>query len=377
MNARSSANSREPEPTPEPDPAEVPLIVDAHEDIAWNWLDLGRDPRESALASREREEGTAIPRQMGSRTTGLPQWLAGRIGIIVATVFTMPQHRASSSLDRQTYASPEEAYRKGWHQLDEYHRLTDDEPRLALVTTVAELENVVKGWTGRHEDPVVGLVIGMEGADPVREPAELPEWVEHGLRIIGPAWGRTRFAGGTREPGPLTPLGRRLLDAMAELNLILDLTHLDEQAYLQAVDRYPGPVIASHSNPRRFRPGPRGLSDEMILLLAERGGVAGIVPFNLFLKPGWALGDPKDAVSIVAVADAIDHVAQLTGSSEFVALGSDFDGGFGAESIPAELDTIAGLHLVAGVLGERGYDQADIENVLYGNWLRVLRVGLP
>jgi membrane dipeptidase len=362
---------------PEPDPAQVPLIIDAHEDITWNWLDLGRDPRESAFASREREEGTAIPREMGIRTTGLPQWLAGRVGVIVATVFTMPQRHAFSSLDRQTYTTSEEAHRKGRHQLDQYHHLTDEEPRLALVTTAAELEDVVAGWIDRHDDPAVGLVIGMEGADPIREPAELPEWFEQGLRVVGPAWSGTRYAGGSREPGPLTPLGRRLLDAMADLNLILDLTHLDEEAYLQAVDRYPGPVISSHSNPRRFRPGPRGLSDEMILLLAERGGVAGIVPFNLFLRPDWALGDPKDAVSIGAVAGAIDYVAQLTGSSEFVALGSDFDGGFGAESIPAELDTIADLNLVAGVLGERGYAQADIENVLYANWLRVLRAGLP
>jgi membrane dipeptidase len=377
MYTSSYTISPESEPLTGPDPTQVPLIIDAHEDITWNWLDLGRDPRQSALVSRQREEGTAVAREMGIRTTGLPQWIAGRIGVIFATLFTMPQHRASSPLDRQTYADPQEAHRKAWHQLDEYHRLTDDEPRLALITTADELEAVVEGWTGRRPDPVVGLVIGMEGADPIREPAELPEWAEHGLRIVGPAWGRTRYAGGTREPGPLSPLGHRLLDEMADLNLILDLTHLDEEAYLQAVDRYPGPAISSHSNPRRFRPGPRGLSDEMILLLAERGGVAGIVPFNLFLQPDWALGDPKDAVSIIAVADAIDYVAQLTGSSEFVAIGSDFDGGFGAESIPAELDTIADLHLIAGTLGERGYAGADIENILYANWLRILRAGLP
>jgi membrane dipeptidase len=164
---------------------------------------------------------------------------------------------------------------------------------------------------------------------------------------------------------------------MADLNMILDLSHMAEEAYLQAIDHYPGLVIASHSNPRRFRPGDRNLSDKMILRLAERDGVVGIVPFNLFLASEWRMGDPKEAVSIVTVADAIDHVAQLTGSSRHVGIGSDFDGALGAESIPAEMDTVADLGLVAGVLRERGYAQGDIENVLYANWLRVLRKGLP
>jgi membrane dipeptidase len=360
-----------------PDPALIPLIIDAHEDIAWNWLDLGRDPRESALAGREREVGTAIPAQMGTRTIGLREWLTGRIGIVIATIFAMPVRHAVSSLDRQTYTDEHEAHRKGWKQLDEYHRLTDEEPRLTMVTTVAQLDRIVKQWLDYTEDPIVGLVVAMEGADPIRVPAELPDWYERGLRVIGPAWSRTRYSGGTGEPGPLTALGQRLLKAMADLNMILDLSHMAEEAYLQAVDHYPGPVIASHSNPRRFRPGDRNLSDKMILRLAERDGVVGIVPFNLFLASEWRMGDPKEAVSIVTVADAIDHVAQLTGSSRHVGIGSDFDGALGAESIPAEMDTVADLGLVAGVLRERGYAQGDIENVLYANWLRVLRKGLP
>jgi membrane dipeptidase len=246
-----------------------------------------------------------------------------------------------------------------------------------MVTTVAQLDRIVKQWLDSTEEPLVGLVMAMEGADPIREPAELADWYERGLRVIGPAWSGTRYSGGTGEPGPLTALGQRLLKAMADLNMILDLTHMAEEAYLQAVDRYPGPVIASHSNPRRFRPGDRNLSDMMILRLAERDGVVGIVPFNLFLASEWRMGDPKEAVSIVTVADAIDHVAQLTGSSRHVGIGSDFDGALGAESIPAEMDTVADLGLVAGVLRERGYAKGDIENILYANWLRVLRKGLP
>jgi membrane dipeptidase len=110
----------------------------------------------------------------------------------------------------------------------------------------------------------------------------------------------------------------------------------------------------------------------MIGQLACRGGVVGIVPFNAFLKPDWKRGDPKDDVSVKLVAQAIDHVAQLTGSSAHVGLGTDFDGGFGAESIPAEMDTVADLHLIGEALSDRGYTSADIERIMNGNWLRIL-----
>ena len=352
----------------------IPIIIDAHEDIAWNWLDLERHPAESALASREREAGTTIPAAIGSRTTGLPEWLAGRIGVIFATLFVMPARHARSERDGQKYANPQEAYSHAVHQLDKYHELADREPRIDLITGGEGLEQIVSSWTRPDREPTVGLVMLMEGADPIREPAEVEEWYARGVRIIGPSWAATRYAGGTKEPGPLTRLGHELLAEMADLNMILDLSHMAERAYFQAVDSYPGPIIASHSNPRRFLPTDRGLSDRMIQHLAERDGVIGIIPFNGFLKPDW---QRKDDVTIELVIDAIDHVAQITGSSAHVGLGSDFDGGLGAESIPAGMDTVADLQLIGEALGRAGYDQADVELIMYGNWLRVLRSCLP
>jgi membrane dipeptidase len=195
--------------------------------------------------------------------------------------------------------------------------------------------------------------------------------------MIGPAWESTRYAGGTHEPGPLTSDGYRLLEQMQELGMILDLSHLSEEAYYQAIDRYEGVMIATHANPRRFLPTSRGLSDEMIRLLAERGGVVGVVPYNKFLKPTWSRGDPKQAVSLQDVADVVDHICQLTGSVEHVAIGSDFDGSFGFEHVPAEINTIADLNLLRAILAERGYEPDQIEKVMAGNWLRILRAGLP
>ena len=108
-----------------------------------------------------------------------------------------------------------------------------------------------------------------------------------------------------------------------------------------------------------------------------RDGVIGIVPYNRFLKRGWSKGDPKEAVTNHDVAAAVDHVCQVMGHAEGVGLGSDFDGGFGSESTPIEIDTIAQLGSVAGALGERGYGDSEIGAVLSENWLRVLRTILP
>ena len=353
------------------------LIIDAHQDIMWNWLDLGRDPRESALDGREREAASDLPSVMGIRTTGLPEWLAGRIGIIFSSLYVMPSRQRQSHMFQQTYTSAEEAHDLVSRQLDAYLELAEQEPRLCVVTDINELEQVVSCWDSPDEEPVVGLVIQMEGADPITEPAEVHEWYTRGVRIVGPAWGATRYAGGTGEPGPLTPLGNQLLAQMEEQNMILDLSHMAERAFYDALESYSGPLIASHSNPRKFNPTDRSLSDDMIRRLVGRQGVMGIVPFNAFLKPGWSEGEPKDEVSIRHVVDAIDHVAQLAGSSAHVGLGTDFDGGFGADSIPAEMDTIADLPLIAEALSDRGFSDPDIVGVMNGNWLRILRSSLP
>src|SRR5690606_8922892 len=104
----------------------------------------------------------------------------------------------------------------------------------------------------------------MEGADTILEPKQVEEWYERGVRAVGLAWMATRYSAGTGAPGKLSSLGRALLEVMASFNMILDLSHMAEDAYLEAVDHYPGVLIASHSNPRKFVNTDRHLSDAMI-----------------------------------------------------------------------------------------------------------------
>jgi membrane dipeptidase len=99
----------------------------------------------------------------------------------------------------------------------------------------------------------------------------------------------------------------------------------------------------------------------------------GIVPYNRFLKPGWSRSDGKAAVTVHDVAAAIDHACQVVGDAAHVGLGSDFDGGFGADATPAEIETVADLPRIGDALAERGFDADHIAAVMGENWLRVLR----
>lgn len=350
-------------------------IIDGHEDVAWNGLALGRDVRRSAWETRRLEASGPNPPRGGVCMVGLPEWLEGRVAVVIASVFLSPARRALGSWDSQVYRDADEAHRLAAQQVDFYHRLAEEE-EIALVTSRTDLEAVWSSWEG--DKPQVGLVIAMEGADPIREPGEVEEWFARGVRMVGLAWAAgSRYAGGNRQPGPLTDEGRDLLAAMAEVGMVLDLSHLAEEAFWEAIDRYEGRVAVTHGNPRALVPGPRQLSDRMIRAVAERDGVIGIVPYNGFLKPGWARGDGKEAATVHHVAAAVDHVCQVVGDAAHVGLGSDFDGGFGAESTPAGIETVADLQKVAPAISELGYADDEIAALMGENWLRLLTEALP
>jgi membrane dipeptidase len=351
------------------------LIIDAHEDIAYNALVLGRDYRRSALATRRAEAGSSIAAQNGIATVGLPDAILGRVALVFATLFTAPRAKKPAQWEPVSYDNAQQAYQLALKQMDYYERLADESEIVRLVRNLSDLDAVLATWadgmeTEQHRQ---GLVILMENADPIIEPKQFEEWYERGVRIVGPAWQASRYCGGTGMPGPLTDMGHELLDVMASFNAILDLSHMAEEAFMQAVERYEGVMIASHSNPRQFRSTDRHLSDDMIRRLAERDGVMGIVLYNSFLSNEWTRGD---VLPLSVVIDAIDHVCQVTGSAAHVGIGSDFDGGFGRESIPAGLDTVGDLLHIGTLLRERGYAEADIEAILGGNMLRKLRQAL-
>jgi membrane dipeptidase len=359
------------------------IIVDAHEDIAWNMLTFGRDYTRSVAETRTLEHGTATVDQNGHTLLGWTEWIRGRVAVIFTSLFASPIRWKKEAWDKLCYADLSEARHLYKEQLQLYHRLAEElDEKFTILYSRSDLESVLGTWEGeKTASPRIGWVISMEGGEAIADPSELEEWFQGGLRAIGPAWVSTRFTGGTLEPGPLTDDGRELLDAMADLGMILDLSHMAEDAVLESLDRYPGVLIASHSNVRALLPGSdkpdRHLSDPVIQGIAEREGVIGIIPYNCFLLGGWMPGDPRHLVTIDHVIAQIDYICQRIGDARHVAIGSDFDGGFGLDKIPIGLDSIADLGLIGDALGARGYSREDVEAILGRNWLSILRRALP
>jgi membrane dipeptidase len=163
---------------------------------------------------------------------------------------------------------------------------------------------------------------------------------------------------------------------MARVGMILDVTHLSDQCFDEALDIYEGPVLASHHNCRALVPDQRQLTDDQIKRLVQRGAVIGAAFDDWMLVPGWVRGQTRPeetGVSLSTVVDHIDHVCQLAGNARHAALGTDLDGGYGLEQSPCDLDTIADLQKLPGLLRRRGYSEVDVGGILYGNWVRFFR----
>ena len=323
-------------------------IIDAHLDLAFN-AGLGRD-----LTLPLEELRAADPVAGQTATVSFPELRASGVRAAFATLFALPA--GAGELGGTGYRDHAGARRQALAQLEQYHRW-EDAGHIRLLTRPADVREVLAAPDGPP-----GLVLLMEGADPVRDADDLPFWVEAGVRVIGPAWGATRYAGGTDAPGPLTAAGRELVAAMRELGVTLDLSHLDDAAF-EGVMEAPPRLIATHANSRALVPGNRHLSDEMARAVAASGGVIGLVLLSRFLRDG--VGDTV-RVPPEAVLEHARHYAGLVGW-EHVGLGSDLDGGFGAEKTPLGVERYADVPELLGRLPE------DVRaGVAGGHWARWL-----
>jgi membrane dipeptidase len=360
----------------------MPILIDAHEDLAWNILALKRDYTLSAAETRKIEAGGENVAHNGNTLLGWQDYQRARAAVVFTTLFATPQRKNLGDWDSQTYRDFNEAYHCYRSQLDVYHRLADKHAdKFQLIFNKKDLDNVLAHWNTSSEDHPVGMLVLMEGAECVRKPSELEEWWQDGVRIIGPAWTGTRFCGGTQEPGPLTDDGRALLAGMADIGMTLDLSHMDELAARQALDEYPGAIIASHANAASLLPGYSGnrlLSDDVIRKTIERNGIIGVMPILPFLKRGWVPSDGREGMTLESLfVPQIEHICQLAGDALHVGIGTDFDGGFGVECAPADVDTIADLQKLQTILASRGYSNSDVECIMGRNWQRHLEENLP
>jgi membrane dipeptidase len=305
----------------------------------------------------------------GKNTVSFPDLRRGKVAIFIATLLArhLPFHR---------FTSMPAAYGEAHGQLA-YYRALQQQGVLRLIKDWVSLNAHVKAWQndeGSTTEPL-GLILSMEGADPVLAPEQIDEWWQAGLRIIGPAhYGVSTYAHGTGTEGGFTAQGPALLKAMQRVGMILDVTHLSDQCFDEALDIFGGPMLASHHNCRTLVPGQRQLTDEQIKRLVERGAVIGTALDNWMLYPGWVRGETSpELVPLESAIDHVDRICQLAGSARHAALGTDLDGGFGKEQSPRDLETIADLQKLPQMLRRRGYDEEAVAGIMSGNWLRFFR----
>ncbi|WP_073086917.1 dipeptidase [Chitinophaga jiangningensis] len=351
------------------------FTIDAHLDLSMNALEWNRDLQQTVPAIRAREAGLNDKPDRAKGVVALPELRKGNIGLVVATQigrYVAPDNPLPG------WHSPQQAWAQTQGQLA-WYKAMEDAGEMVMIKDRKSLEAHLALWNDGtpNDGKPVGYILSLEGADSLVDLRYLERAYNKGLRAVGPAhYGPGRYANGTDATGHLNEQGRQLIRKMEELNIILDATHLCDDAFWDAMEIFNGNVWASHNNCRALVNHNRQFSDEMIQALISKGAVIGAALDAWMMVPGWVRGTstPESMnCNLDKMIDHIDHICQLAGNSLHVGIGTDLDGAFGKEQCPYDLETIADLQLLPAKFAARGYSAADIENIMYGNWLRFLR----
>ncbi|TDI90875.1 MAG: hypothetical protein E2O72_03205 [Candidatus Dadabacteria bacterium] len=311
------------------------FIVDAHEDIAFHLNYLKRD-----------FVNPSVPCMIT-----LPWLKEGNVRLVFNTIFIHPKHK------------PEKTVQSALDQLSKYEEIYKQfKNDVYQVKTPQDLSKF-----GQSSE--IGFLTLMEGADPIEHVDKLEEFYNRGVRIIGLAWNdKNQYASGNDTEDGLSEEGVRLINKMNELSITLDLSHLNEKCFWEAVELTNLIPIATHSNARTITDHPRNLRDAQLRAISERGGVIGIVLYNYFLK----IGDKTPTLE--EVFTHADYMVNLCGE-DHVGIGSDMDGAR-IEYFPEGLKTIADLPKIAEYFCDKGYPEDRVEKIMSGNFLRVLKTNL-
>lgn len=307
-----------------------PTWIDAHLDLAYLAVN-GRDMRA--------DNGPGSP-----FACTLPALREGGVRVAFGTIFT--ELGGDPSKDRAAYRSSDDidgAHRAGLLQLEWYESM-ERAGEISILRSRADLARTLS-------DPKspLGIVILMECADPIRSPDEVAWWHARGLRVVGMSWGHgSRYSGGNARAGGITPLGRRMIEALDSHRILHDASHLSRAAFDELLALTHRTVIASHSNAQTLLPeNERHLTDAQIGAIRDRGGWIGL---NLY---GRFLAADRRATLDDCVAHTM-HVAGIAGADR-VGLGSDLDGGFGREALPAELQSPSDYPRLLDALERAGF----------------------
>jgi membrane dipeptidase len=360
----------------------MPYLIDAHEDLAWNWLCFKTDYSRSLQEIRAAEAGDIEKQRDGSTLFGWSEYVRGQVALVFGTWFMAPKKYSSGEWDIATFATNREYGELARRSADYYHMLTDTHPdKFRRVFNRADLSAVLEPHKQNAEtEKPVGIVNLIEGSEGLGSMEDLEEWWQLGARILGPVWAGTRFCGGTMEGKAFTSEGHELLHALSSIGYILDVAHMNDVSIATALDEYEGTVIASHANCRwllNTPPNQRHFSEENVRRMIERDGVIGVMPYARFLRTDWDYRDTSRHVTLDDLANHVDAICQIAGDCRHAAIGTDFDGGFGWPCVPDDVNSIGDMQKLAPILQKRGYTLEQIEAIYHGNWERILYQALP
>ena len=350
------------------------FTIDAHLDLSMNAMEWNRDLRRSVFEIRQREEGLNDKPDRAKGTVAFPELREGNAGLVVATQIA---RYVEPGNPLPGWHSAEQAWAQTQGQLT-WYKTMEACGEMKMIKDIDALEEHVALWMNdSNNKKPIGYILSLEGADSLISLKNLETAYEYGLRALGPAhYGPGRYANGTDATGHLNEQGKALLKEMERMNIILDATHLCDDAFWDAMEIFHGHVWASHNNCRALVNHNRQFTDEQIKVLIERDAVIGAAMDAWMIVPNWIRGKstPEELnCSLERLMDHVDHICQLAGNVLHVGIGSDLDGAFGKEQSPYDLETIADLQKIPLLLEKRGYTKADIENIMHGNWLRFLR----
>ncbi len=365
------------------------IVIDTHNDMPTKMIDDGYD------ADVRHAPGFA----KGQGETDLPRLLQSG----VTAVFLSAWVDAPYAL-----GTPDRSWARVQVYLDTIHAFVNRHPgELAFATTAADVRAAKAG----HK---VAILIGVEGGHAIESSLDhLRELHRRGVRYMtltwnnGTAWaGSAAGADGTRTGG-LTDFGREVVREMNRLGMLVDVSHVSDSTFFDVIATSSAPVIASHSSARAINDHPRNMSDDQLRAIARNGGVVNVNFYASFIDPKHLQARTAierqveeetrpalqragaDSATIRAGAqqkldsairaiprpplsvllDHIDHIRQVAGV-DHVGIGSDFDGVGGL--LPAGMDDVTRLPLIAQGLLDRGYTDEDITKILGGNMLRVM-----
>ena len=367
------------------------LIIDGDYPMAHGAINMNRDLTLSIDKVRESEPWhiRTVDAPDEGTMASLPEMRRGKIA---AALVKMTACIKRDGHPHGEYPTDELSYAAANGQLA-YYRILESKGETRILENKRDFKEHMLTWeeATEHDDLAVGMVLGMEGSDPILWPEQAHEWWEKGLRVASLShYGVSRYSHGTATgtEGGLLGGAKDLLKEMESIGMILDLSHTSDESVRQELEIYSGPILASHQNCRALVPGERQFPDAQLKAIIERGGVIGTSMDTWMLYRGgldWSNKDipepwtvfPREAVTLEDFVDHIDHVCQLAGNSRHAAIGGDTDGQGGKAGAPFEIDTVADYQKVGEILGRRGYSHNDTENVMYRNWQRFFETCLP